>query len=148
MTPSAAIPPGRTVRTLLPASTRAPRQARQTIRAVLKSWGLASLTSDAELMTSELVANSAEYAPGHPIGLTIRHYAEPGGQRGIHCEITDTNPDLLWPQTPDPGSERGRGLQIVAALATDCGISPSPPGKTAWFTLLHPPEPQPAEHQP
>src|ERR1700683_5673463 len=99
MTTSAAIPPGRTVRTLLPASTRAPRQA---IRAVLKSWGLASLTSDAELMTSELVANSAEYASGHPIGLTIRHYAEPGGQRGIHCEITGPHPALPGPQTPAP----------------------------------------------
>jgi len=151
MTTSAAIPPGRTVRTLLPASTRAPRQARQTIRAVLQSWGLATLASDAELIASELVANAAEHAPGTPIGLTIRQHHEPAGQHGIRCEITDTSPSPPQPRTPEPDSERGRGLQIVQALATASGITTTPPGKTAWFTLLQPPQPQPArqpEHQP
>jgi hypothetical protein len=34
-----------------------------------------------------------------------------------------------------PDDDRGRGLNIVAALATRSGIAANPDGKTAWFTL-------------
>ena len=34
-----------------------------------------------------------------------------------------------------PDEERGRGLAIVAALATTSGVRAEPGGKTSWFTL-------------
>lgn len=127
-------PSARVVHADLPASVQAPRLARVTIRSVLRAWGLGNLASDAELITSELVANAAEHAGG-PIGLTISPHTEPSGQPGVLCQITDPAPDLPLPQAAEPDSEHGRGLQIVTALATSSGFTTSPHGKTAWFTL-------------
>ncbi len=127
--------PAQAIHADLPATLRAPRQARQTVRRVLSSWGLGNLSGEAELLASELVANAAEHGDGAPIGLTIRQHAEPGGQRGILCEVTDSAPDLPSARPAEPDSERGRGLHVVAAIATSSGFSRSPHGKTAWFTL-------------
>ncbi len=99
--------------------------------------GLSAIASDAALITSELVANSAEHAPGAPIGLTIRPHTEPSGRPGILCQVTDTSPNPPKRQPLRPGSERGRGLHIVAALATASGVTTSPNGKTTWFTLTN-----------
>jgi anti-sigma regulatory factor (Ser/Thr protein kinase) len=121
------------LRTQLPASLTAPRQARAAIRQALHAWGLHALASDAELLGSELVANAAEHGAG-PIGLTIRQHVTPGG-RGIACEITDTSPNLPASRPCQAHAERGRGLAIVTALATTSGITTTPRGKTAWFTL-------------
>jgi len=42
----------------------------------------------------------------------------------------------LPPRQPiRPDSERGRVLTIVTALASASGVTTSPLGKTAWFTL-------------
>jgi len=123
------------IRAELQASLLAPRQARATVRQALSTWGLGALADDAELLAGELVANAAEHADGTPIGLTICQHAEPGGRPGILCQITDSAPALPRPQPPQPDRERGRGLQIVAALSTDHGVMTSSQGKTAWFTL-------------
>lgn len=119
----------------LPASLLAPRQARATVRHALNAWGLDALSNDAELIASELVANAAEHADGTPIGLTIHQHAERGGRRGILCQIADAAPAWPPPGPGQPDRERGRGLQIVAALSDGHGIVTSPHGKTAWFTL-------------
>lgn len=137
----AGLPPGQVVHANLPATPLAPRQARLTIRSVLSAWGLTALSSDAELIGSELVANAAEHADGTPIGLTIGPINEPGGQRGILCQVTDASPQLPHLEPAHPDSERGRGLHIVTALATTSGVTPTPPGKTAWFTLTTSPAP-------
>lgn len=130
--------PGATVRLSLPASLVAPRQAREAIRQAVTSWGLGALSADAELLASELVANAAEHGNGQPITLAFRQHATPCGQRSIVCEISDTSPALPQRGLVQPDSERGRGLAIVAALATDSGFTGTPAGKTAWFTLTAP----------
>ena len=132
---------GSAVHADLPASTRAPRQARLTVRNVLQAWGLHTISDDAELITSELVANAAEHADGSPIGLTIRQHTEPTGQRGILCQVTDASPTIPEAGPMQVDSERGRGLHLVSALATNSGFCASPEGKTAWFTLTAPREP-------
>jgi anti-sigma regulatory factor (Ser/Thr protein kinase) len=130
--------PGAEVRLSLPASPVAPRQARAAIRQAVTSWGLGALSADAELLASELVANAAEHGSGQPITLALRQQAPKGGQPGIVCEVTDGSPALPQPRLIQPDSERGRGLAIVAALATDSGVTAKPDGKTAWFTLTAP----------
>lgn len=116
----------------LPASLAAPRQARATVRHALTAWGLDALSADAELITSELVANAAEHGQ-MPIGLTIRRHTEPDGQHGILCQISDGTPAPVRPQPLQADGERGRGLHLVAALATTSGTTVNPHGKTAWF---------------
>jgi len=137
-----------TVGARLPASLTAPRRAREAIRHALAAWGAAAaVTADAELMASELVANAVEHGDGRPVDLYLRAWTGPGGRRGIACAVADTSPDPPRPRRAGPGSERGRGLAIVAALATDSGVTTRPGGKTAWFTLALP-EPGPGRAEP
>ncbi len=131
------------IRTELPASPTAPRQARQQLRQTLTGLGLTALAADAELLTSELVANAAEHAGG-PIGLVVREHKASDGRSSITCEITDNSPNLPEHMTAGQKDERGRGLQIVAVLASSSGVHVGPHGKTFWFTLTTPDDPSPA----
>jgi anti-sigma regulatory factor (Ser/Thr protein kinase) len=111
-----------TMRTELPAYLASARQARSAVRQALTDWGMGHLSGDAELLASELAANAAEHGDGKPTGLALRRNAEPGGQPGITCEVTDGSPAM--PQCREPGTEaeRGRGLAIVDALARSSGV--------------------------
>lgn len=123
------------MRTELPADLTSARQARAAIRQALAAWGMDHLSSDAELLGSELVANAAEHGGGNPIGLALRRHAEPDGRPGITCEVSDSAPHIPQQRTDGPDAERGRGLAIVSALAASSGVRPEPAGKTSWFTL-------------
>ncbi len=126
---------GATMRTELPADLTSARQARSAVRQALAAWGMDHLSGDAELLASELVANAAEHGDGKPIELALRRHAEPGGQPGITCEVTDTAPAMPRRTELGPYAERGRGLAIVTALARSSGVRASEAGKTTWFTL-------------
>jgi anti-sigma regulatory factor (Ser/Thr protein kinase) len=126
---------GATMRTELPADPTSARQARSAVRQALAAWGMNHLSGDAELLASELVANAAEHGDGTPISLALRRHAEPGGQPGVTCEITDGSPATPRRTEPGPDAERGRGLAIVDALARSSGVRASQAGKTSWFTL-------------
>ncbi len=136
-TPATTSAPGPVIRSQLPASLTAPRQARATVRQALAAWGLASLSGDAQLLASELVANAAEHGNGQPIDLVIRQHTA-DGRPGIACEVTDTSPTRPSRSPARTDAERGRGLAIVTALAATSGITTRPDGKTAWFTLTTP----------
>ena len=103
-------------------------------RHALTAWGMDDPDGDAELLASELVANAAEHSGG-PVGLALRRHAQPDGQRGITCEVTDTSPGMPRPGRARPDDERGRGLAIVTALADASGVRAEADGKTTWFTL-------------
>jgi anti-sigma regulatory factor (Ser/Thr protein kinase) len=126
---------GDAIRTELPADLTSARQARAAIRQALADWGMDHLSEDAELLASELVANSAEHGDGKPISLALRRNAEPGEQPGITCEVTDTSPAMPRRTEPGPDAARGRGLAIVDALAQSSGVRASQVGKTTWFSL-------------
>ncbi|HEY1324198.1 MAG TPA: ATP-binding protein [Streptosporangiaceae bacterium] len=126
---------GTTMRTELPADLTSARQARSAIRQALTGWGMDHLSSDAELLASELVANAAEHGDGTPISVALRRHAEPAEPPGITCEVTDGSPATPQRTEPDPDAERGRGLTIVNALARSSGVRASQAGKTSWFTL-------------
>jgi anti-sigma regulatory factor (Ser/Thr protein kinase) len=111
------------------------RHARAAVRQTLAAWGLSRLSSDGELMASELVANAAEHGDGYPISLALYRHAEPGGPPTVTCEVTDTSPAMPQRTDPGPDAERGRGLAIVEALAQTSGVRATQAGKTTWFTL-------------
>jgi hypothetical protein len=60
---------GGAMRTGLPADRTPTRQACPAIRQVLATWRMEHLSSNAELLASEMVANAAEHGDGKPIGL-------------------------------------------------------------------------------
>jgi anti-sigma regulatory factor (Ser/Thr protein kinase) len=126
---------GSTLHAELPADLTSARQARATVRQALAAWGMDRLSDDAELLASELVANAAEHGDGQPISLALRRHAEPDGQPGITCEVTDTCPAVPQRREPSADTERGRGLAIIDALARSSGVRASQAGKTSWFTL-------------
>ncbi|HVB41429.1 MAG TPA: ATP-binding protein [Streptosporangiaceae bacterium] len=119
----------------LPADLASARRARSAVRQALAAWGLDDPSRDAELLVSEIVANAAEHGSGLGIGLALSRHHEPGGQAGITCEVTDTSPAFPSPRQAGSNDERGRGMAIVAALATASGVRTEPTGKTTWFTL-------------
>jgi anti-sigma regulatory factor (Ser/Thr protein kinase) len=123
-----------TMRAELAADLTSARQARAAVRQALTAWGMTRLCGDAQLLTSELVANAAKHGHGTPISLALRRHAD-GTRPGITCEVTDTSPAMPRRTDPDRDAERGRGLAIVTALARSSGVRASQAGKTTWFTL-------------
>ncbi|MFJ2575818.1 ATP-binding protein [Kitasatospora aureofaciens] len=75
-----------------------------------------------------------------------------GIPRSAGVEVSDASPDLPVPRHPAPDDESGRGLELVAALATSWGAHSRGEryiGKTVWFTLAlsspaYPPAPDEA----
>ena len=108
---------------------RAARAAREVTGDALRQWGLDDRADLVELLVSELVTNAIRYA-GTPSDLTLRR-----GDHALYVEVADRDsrvPRLLDPSADDEG---GRGLQLVAELATRWGARPTSTGKTVWFEL-------------
>ena len=117
----------------LPQDLASVTRARHFVRDVLRGWGLDGLVEDAQLGTSELVANAVRHA-GTDLLLTVRVDA------AVTIAIRDGQPELRRPVIADAGylAENGRGLHIVAAISSDWGITTAINGKIVWFDLALP----------
>jgi anti-sigma regulatory factor (Ser/Thr protein kinase) len=119
---------------------RGARLARRLVSHRLDDWGHPYTTPVNEtltLITAELSANAVRH--GHVPGRDF-HVRLILAEDVFRIEVTDTRAEKRPPASPpatDPASESGRGLQLVAALADDWGVTPRPtaPGKTVWATL-------------
>ncbi|MGW6955290.1 ATP-binding protein [Streptomyces sp. WAC 05379] len=90
-----------------------------------------SLREDALLVISELVTNAATHALP-PTALRIR--CTPCTL--LRIEVTDGGPQLHQPPRTDPMEEHGRGMYIVAALASRHGTATHENGATRWAELV------------
>jgi len=118
----------------LPCDLKSVTVARHFVRDSLLEWGLPQLADDAQLGVSELVANAVRHART-PVELTI---AVDGG---VHIAVRDRHPELRRPSLGtqvDAFAENGHGLQLVAAISEDWGISARGDGKVIWFALHAP----------
>ncbi|MDI3418690.1 ATP-binding protein [Streptomyces luteolus] len=117
---------------------RGARLARRLCGERLNAWGIPYGTDEHDTLTllvAELAANAALHGrvPGRDFRLRLAAHAN-----AVRIEVTDTRGDQL----PEPASgatgllaTRGRGLLLVAALATRWGWHPRTcggPGKTVW----------------
>lgn len=114
------------------AERQAVPKARRLVLAVVREWDL-QLTPEAleelALLCSEIIANAVRHTPG-PSTVTVLWT----GSR-LRVEVTDTAPGLPAPRGCTLNAESGRGLMLIAAIATDWGTTPTPTGKAVWFEM-------------
>ncbi|MFE1509266.1 ATP-binding protein [Streptomyces sp. NPDC058726] len=116
---------------------RGARLARRLVSHRLDQWGHpydSPVNETLTLITAELTSNAVRH--GHVPGrdFHLRLTATPDVLR---IEVTDTRTEQVPPSSVHeaPGdAESGRGLLLVARLATRWGTDPRPsaPGKTVW----------------
>lgn len=90
------------------------------------------LTNDLRLLTGEVIANSVTHTQAACV-VSVRWT----GDR-LRVEVTDSDPTLVGPSRAKAMDENGRGLFLVAALATAWGSQPCVAGKNTWFELAVP----------
>jgi anti-sigma regulatory factor (Ser/Thr protein kinase) len=120
-------------RILLPAGPAAAAEARRQVRAAIDAWDVPVDPEVAVLLTSELVTNAIRHAAGNGVLLTIICIC---GQLRVDAHDTSCAVPVLVDAPAD--AEAGRGLMLVATLATDWGCHPTPAGKAVYFTLAFP----------
>ncbi len=137
----------------LPPAHGSPARAREAVAELLVEAELTALSAEALLLTSELVTNAVIHAGTE---IEIELHAQAGGLR---VSVTDFGPASAAPviadvvaATPahrsagaDPGQrDGGRGLHLVAGLATRWGTNHDGHGRQVWFQL----DPRPAGTDP
>lgn len=106
-------------------------QVRRFTRTLMIEWRFGEEdVESAELIMSELSTNAINAAPGQPFGIRL---SVRGGRPLL--EVWDNSQEDPQEQEPDAGSEHGRGLLIVAALAEQWGRRLSGYGKWVWASL-------------
>ncbi|MFI5522866.1 ATP-binding protein [Streptomyces platensis] len=119
----------------LPHIPEAVSVVRRNVRTVLAGWNLApDLAEDALLVISELITNAVVHALPPAVLRLSRRGA--GGRTALRVEVTDAGPAADGRPAVDscPG-EHGRGLDIITALAAECGTRVHPGGITWWAEL-------------
>ncbi len=108
-----------------------PRSARLVRGFIRGTLGATPRTDAAVLLASELAANAIQHSQGD-FEVGIRS----GCDGTVRVSVSDTSeqaPRLEEPPAPYAG--RGRGLQIVEAMAQEWGVESTSRGKTVWFEV-------------
>lgn len=106
----------------LPVRLDSARRARHALDQDLRTRGIsAQARGDMLLIVSELVTNAIRH--GRPLAAdgTV-HVDWTVTDRGVAIKVTDGGHGLPLPAAPSGDGEDGRGLAIVAALATRWGV--------------------------
>ncbi len=103
---------------------------RHHVRALLTDWGVpADGVDDALLVVEELVANVIDHARTR-----FEVVVQVAGD-ALYVGVRDHSTREPRLQPRDPQAVRGRGLQLVTALAQRWGCDRHPDGKTVWAQL-------------
>ena len=99
--------------------------------------GMLAIADVAELLSSELVTNAVVHARTS-VQLEAA-YDDASVPSQLRIDVYDRSPDEVdrFPRPPEDGAEGGRGLAIVARLASRWGVDSCTPGKRVWFTLAN-----------
>jgi serine/threonine-protein kinase RsbW len=123
----------RTVAAACRAFTAQPLQVAHARRFVAGVLTGASAADDIVLCVSELASNAVLHSSSRAPGghFVIRAWITAGGR--IRAEVEDCGGP--WVPGAEEDEERGRGLLIVARLATRWGITGGDRGRIAWLEL-------------
>ncbi|TRV72367.1 ATP-binding protein [Streptomyces sp. 130] len=115
---------------------------RRFVRQALLDWACEGHhvdTDDVLLCVSELATNALVHGVPPGRGYRLFLYWDRAEAR-LRVEIHDSG-DGEVPEAapdPDPAAERGRGLMLVAALASTWGVGERNPGKIVWCEFAAP----------
>lgn len=109
-------------------------EARRFAVGTLGQWDLERFDHEVALCTTELAANAVLHSR-RPFTVAVRPAAD-----GVRIDLQDERPDLLpqvLPAGMDPlaTSTTGRGLRLVASLASRWGFFTTEVAKTVWVEL-------------
>ncbi|OON71832.1 ATP-binding protein [Streptomyces tsukubensis] len=99
--------------------------------AKLRHWGIPGLADDVASVISELVTNALLHGKGDRVAFRFLL-----GAHVLALEVDDGSPGRARVKEADAYDENGRGLFIVNALSTLCGVSPD--GTRTWCTFAIP----------
>ena len=118
------------VTAVLPPRAASAAQARELVTSQCLAWGMSSLSDDAALVVTELVANAVRHA-GTDIEVSCAHL-----EHGVRLEVRDGSTRPLRPRPALSSDEGGRGLLLVDALSNRYGVEGEPEGKRVWVELI------------
>ena len=113
----------------LPATARSVTEARRFVLDALTNWHLESFADTAALLTSEVVTNAVLHART-PVEIVIRRQ-----KKGISVEVSDGSRRTPRQRTTEADATNGRGLALLAQLATTWDVELHRGGKTVRFTV-------------
>jgi len=116
----------------LPAAPRSVVAARRVLRELLSAWGAPQDRQDAELLATELVANVVDHVGGEAT-LTLEVDL---ADDWLRIGVVDGSAVRPVVQELSGVRPRGRGLQMVAAIATRWGVDEHHGGKRVWLDLV------------
>ncbi len=103
--------------------------ARRFVRDVVLAAGLERWVGDAQLAVSELCTNVVLHAHT-PFEVTVQV-----SSAGVYVQVWDDDPVLPARRVSDAASTTGRGLELLAAVASSSGVLAVGPAKVVWFCL-------------
>ena len=125
---------GYTARLDLPPVVASVPLARHVTLDLLRAWGSGHDLDDAALLVSELVANVVDHVQGEAV-LTLELALAEDWLRISVADGSSIRPVVRELEEDRP---RGRGLQLVAAIADRWGAEDHHGGKRIWFELAVP----------
>ncbi len=115
----------------LPASPASVRRGRAFVLEECLRFGLARpMCEEVLLLASELVTNAVLHGRSE-VRIEVERTA-----RTVRVVVHDENSRHPAMVSQDPDALDGRGLALVAALASDWGSWDEPIGKAVWFELV------------
>ncbi len=120
-----------TARVDLPPSARSVPVARHLVREVLRAWRAPQEDGDVALLVTELVANVVDHVGGESV-LSLELEFSDGWLRIAVTDGSAVEPVIGELRGDQP---RGRGMQIVDAIADHWGVEEASGGKRVWFVL-------------
>ncbi len=120
-----------TARVDLPPAARSVPVARHLAREVLRAWRAPQDSGDVELLVTELVANVVDHVGGDGALSLDLEYSD-GWLRVAVTDGSAVRPVVGELRGDQP---RGRGMQIVEAIADEWGVANADGGKQVWFVI-------------
>ena len=109
-----------------PAGSRA---ARHFVEDACRRWGHLHMVEEAALVVTELTTNAVRHARS---AFVVALSSTP---TGLRIAVSDASPAPPVPRRPDLLDTGGRGLALIAAVATAWGVDLLDDGKVVWAEL-------------